>query len=155
MTKWQWVSVKRKSMVVQGIKDRSEIREHKVTRRQGYGDEGETRKGKLGEDPEMGVHGRKGRSRGDPGKIHRSVGVWCSGVLEEKGRREGGRGQRDEGERESYGCLMGSNKGDWGVRGKENVTQEVNHPLPHRSCVNLISALLLLVWHSDIVLHKL
>ena len=26
----------------------------------------------VGKDPEMGVHETKGRSRGDPGKIHRS-----------------------------------------------------------------------------------
>ena len=46
----------------------------------------------------------KGRSRGDPGKIHRSVGVWCSGVSEKKegkggrgwGTKEGGRKVRDE-----------------------------------------------------------
>ena len=30
----------KKSMVVQGIKDRSKIREHKVTEKQGCGDEG-------------------------------------------------------------------------------------------------------------------
>ena len=34
----------------------------------------------------------------DPGKIHRSVGVQCSGVLEEKEMREGGQGWRDESE---------------------------------------------------------
>ena len=75
-------------MVVQGIKDRSEIREHKVTRRQGYGDEGETRKGKLGEDPEMGVHGKKRRS----GKIQgRSIDLWSSVLrsVGEGGDREG------------------------------------------------------------------
>ena len=66
-------------MVVQGIKERSKIRE--------------TRK-----DPEMGVHGRKGRSGEDPGKIHRSMGVWCSGVSEEKRMRGGGQGRRDKGE---------------------------------------------------------
>ena len=42
--------------------------------KQGCGDEGETREAKreAREDPEMGVRGTKGRSRGDPGKIHRS-----------------------------------------------------------------------------------
>ena len=34
----------------------------------------------------------------DPGKIHRAVGVWCSGVSEEKEMREGGQGWRDESE---------------------------------------------------------
>ena len=56
-------------MVIQGIKDRSKIREHMVTRKQGCKDEGETREEELGEDPEMGVRGRKrrsGRSREDP-----------------------------------------------------------------------------------------
>ena len=41
----------KKSMVVQGIKDRSKIRKHKVTEKQGCGDEGETgeaRKGNQG-----------------------------------------------------------------------------------------------------------
>ena len=57
-----------------------------MTEKQGCGDEGETREareGKQGKDPEMGVREMKGRSRGDPGKIHRSKGVRCSGVLEE------------------------------------------------------------------------
>ena len=35
-------------MVVQGIKDRSEIRGEEVTRKQGCGDEGETREGNQG-----------------------------------------------------------------------------------------------------------
>ena len=62
-----------------------------VTRKQGCRDESETREEELGEDPEMGVHGRKRRSGEDPGEIHRSVGVQCSGVSEEKEMREGGR----------------------------------------------------------------
>ena len=47
--------------------------------------------GRGKEDPEMGVHGKKGRSRGDPGKIHRSRGMQCSGVSEEnqKGDKDG------------------------------------------------------------------
>ena len=65
-------------MVIQGIKDKSTIWRHKVAEKQGCGDEGETREareGKQGErDTEMGVHGTKGRSRRDPGKIHRSRG---------------------------------------------------------------------------------
>ena len=35
-------------MVIQGIKDRSEIRECIVTRKQECGDEGETKEGNLG-----------------------------------------------------------------------------------------------------------
>ena len=65
----------KKLMVIQGIKDRS------VTRKQGCGDEGETEK-----DPEMGVRGKMGRSRGDPGKIHRS----CGGSVFRSVRGEGG-----------------------------------------------------------------
>ena len=45
----------KKSMVIQGIKDRSKRREAR-------------------KDPEMGVRGTKGRSGEDPGKIHRSWG---------------------------------------------------------------------------------
>ena len=44
----------------------------------------------------MGVRGMKGRSRGDPGKIHRFYRVWCSGVLEEGIREEEVKEQRDE-----------------------------------------------------------
>ena len=36
------------SMVVQGIKDRSKIWKHKVTEKQGCGDEGETREAREG-----------------------------------------------------------------------------------------------------------
>ena len=35
-------------MVVQGIKDRSKIRRHKVTKKQGSGDEGEIREAREG-----------------------------------------------------------------------------------------------------------
>ena len=38
----------KKSMVIQGIKDRSEIREDEVARKRGCGDEGETREGEQG-----------------------------------------------------------------------------------------------------------
>ena len=51
-----------------------------VIRKQGFGDEseiGEGRQGKTRKDLEMGVHWREG-------KIHRSVGVQCSGVLGEE-----------------------------------------------------------------------
>ena len=40
-----------------------------MTEKQGCGDEGvtrETREGKQGKDPEMGVRGKTGRSRDDP-----------------------------------------------------------------------------------------
>ena len=53
-----------------------------MTEKQGYGDEGETREareGETGKDPEMGVRETKGRSRGDPGKIHRSKGFSVQG----------------------------------------------------------------------------
>ena len=60
--------------------------------------------------------------RGDLGKIQgRSIDLvraQCSGVLEEKGRREGGKEVEVRGARvrtnegESYGCLVGSDKGD-------------------------------------------
>ena len=58
----------KKSMVVQGIKDRSRIRKHKVTKKQGCGEEGE-----IGEAREE----KQGKTRGwvsmgrreDPGKI--------------------------------------------------------------------------------------
>ena len=74
----------KKYMVLGSGGDRSEIREHMVIWKQGCGDESETREGKLGEDPGMGVHGRKRRSGDDPGKIHRSAGIQCSGESEEK-----------------------------------------------------------------------
>ena len=69
-------------MMVQGIKDRSKIRGCKVIGKQGCGDVGEAkeaREGEAGKDPEMGVRETKGRSRGDPGKIHRSKGFGVQG----------------------------------------------------------------------------
>ena len=85
----------KKSMVVQGIKDRSEIRRHEVSEKQGCGGEGETRearKGKQGKNSETGVREIKERSRGDPGKIHGSRGF---GVQEcrRKYRRGGKEGR--------------------------------------------------------------
>ena len=75
-------------MVVQGIKDRSKIREHMVIRKQGCREKGESREGKLGKDLEMGVRGKKrrsgkiqGRSIDLQGLVFRSVG--------EGGDREG------------------------------------------------------------------
>ena len=61
-------------MVIQGIKDRSKIREGEVMRKQGCGDEGEIGKRESKKDPETGVCGTTGRSGEDPGKIHRSRG---------------------------------------------------------------------------------
>ena len=65
-----------------------------MTEKQGCGDEGETREARreVRKDPEMGVHGRIGRSRGDPGKIHRS---WGFGVQECRRKyREGDKEER-------------------------------------------------------------
>ena len=75
-----------------------------VTRKQGCIGESELKERKLEEDLEMGVHGRKRRSGEDPGKIHRSVGVRCSGVLKGVGVRRAGV-RTSEGE--SFGCLVG------------------------------------------------
>ena len=38
----------------------------------------------IKEEPGDGCPWEEGRSRGDPGKIHRSVGLRCSGVSAEK-----------------------------------------------------------------------
>ena len=72
-------------MEIQGIKDRRRIRSHMVTRKQGCREEGETREareGKQGKTQRWVSMGVGGRSREDPGEIHRSQGVQCSGVLE-------------------------------------------------------------------------
>ena len=70
-------------MVVQEIKDGSEIREYMVTEKQGCGDGCDTRESRKG--PEMGVHGRKGRS----GEIQgRSIDWWEYGVQECRRRRK-------------------------------------------------------------------
>ena len=58
----------KKSMVIQGINDRSKIRNRRVTEKQGCGDEGETREAR---------EGKQGKTRGwvsmgrwgDPGEI--------------------------------------------------------------------------------------
>ena len=102
--------MKRKSVVIQGIKDRSEIREHIVTRKQGCEDEDETREGRLGEGPEMGVCGRKGRSGEDPGKIHRSARF---GVRECQRRRE----RREEDEEEETRIRSQGTRMWWGFHG--------------------------------------
>ena len=46
---------------------------------------------KQGKDPETGVREMKGRSRGDPGKIHRSKGFSVQGCRRKyrKGNKEG------------------------------------------------------------------
>ena len=96
---------------------------------------------KQGKDPEMGVRETKGRSRGDPGKIHGSkgfgvqgcrrkfeedrwwrgeqgVGVWARGGL------GGGRGE-DETRMIGCGGVLGSQgKSDKGARGVTRVTEE-------------------------------
>ena len=58
----------KKSMVIQGIKDRSEIRESEVIRKQGRGDEGETREAKEGKQGKARRWVSMGK-RGDLGKI--------------------------------------------------------------------------------------
>ena len=58
----------KKSMVLQGIKDRSEIREDEVTKKQGCGDEGETKEAREGNQGRARRWASVGR-RGDPGEI--------------------------------------------------------------------------------------
>ena len=58
----------KKSMVVQGIKDRSKIRKHKVTEKRGCRDEGETREVREGKQGET-QRRVSVRRRGDPGEI--------------------------------------------------------------------------------------
>ena len=82
----------RKSMMIQGIKDRSAIRRHKVTEKQGCGDEGETREAREGK---QGKTRRRVfvRQRGDPGEIQeRSIDLGGSVF------RSVGRGRRVEGQ---------------------------------------------------------
>ena len=95
--------------MIQGIKDRSEIREGEVIRKQGCRDEGETRK-----DPETGVSGMKGRSGEDPGKIHGSRGFsvqecreWEKSGETRTTRCPKGEGNRGGQWRGSYRCLRG------------------------------------------------
>ena len=85
----------KKPMVIQGIKDRSEIREDEVIRKQGCGDEGETREAREGEQGKTQRWVSIGR-RGDPGEIQgRSIdlrGLVFRGVGGSMGkgvRREG------------------------------------------------------------------
>ena len=69
----------------QRYKDRSKIRGHMVIRKPGCGDEGETRKGELGEYPEMGVCGK---IRGSGKILGRSIDLWEYGVQECQRRRK-------------------------------------------------------------------
>ena len=118
--------MKRKSVVILGAKDRSKIRECMVTKKQGCGEEGETgeagegKQGKTwrwvsvgvggrsredpgeihrsyGKDPEMGVCGSRRRSREDPGEIHRSMGFSVQEC--QRWRRQGWRGKGKGGAR--------------------------------------------------------
>ena len=65
-------------MVIQRIKDRSEIREDEVSRKQGCGDEGETREAREGNQGKTRRRVSVSR-RGDPGEIHRSKGFGVQG----------------------------------------------------------------------------
>ena len=68
----------KKSMVVQGIKDRSKIRKHKVTEKQGCGDEGETREAGEGNQRRT-WRWVSVRRMGDPGEIQgRSIDLRSS-----------------------------------------------------------------------------
>ena len=85
----------KKLMVVQGIKDRSKIRKHKVTVKQGCGEEGETREAREGKQGEIRRWVSMGQ-REDQGKIQgRSIDLrvlvfWGVGGSIGKGiRREG------------------------------------------------------------------
>ena len=69
-------------MVLQGIRDRSTIRRHKVTEKQESGDEGEMREAREGNQGRTWRRVSVGR-RGDPGEIQgRSIDLWEYGVQE-------------------------------------------------------------------------
>ena len=117
--------MKRKSVEILGIKDRSKIREYMVTKKQGCGDEGETREageGKQGKTWRWVSVGVEGRSREYPGEIHRSTGF---GVQEcrwwEIGEETRLEGQGEGVKAGVWGCCAGVPRGIWGMR-KENVT---------------------------------
>ena len=101
--------MKRKSVVILGIKDRSKIRESMVTRKQGYGDEGETRKGELERIQRWVSMG----GREDLGKIQgRSIDQWSLVFRSVGGEGKGqGQGRRDEdkepGDKVMVGDLVG------------------------------------------------
>ena len=72
----------KKSMVVQGIKDRSKIRKSMVTEKQGCGDEGETREAREGKQGKTRRWVSVGQRR-DLGEIlRRSIDWWEYGVQE-------------------------------------------------------------------------
>ena len=73
-------------MVVQEIKDRSEIRDNEVIGKQGFGDEDETRKGELRKIWRwVSVGGRE-----DLGKIQgRSIDLWSSVFRSIRGEEKG------------------------------------------------------------------
>ena len=87
-------------MVIQGIKDRSEIREGEVIKKQGCGDEGETREAREGKQGKTQRWVSMGR-RGDPGEIHRSKGFGVQGCWRKyrKGDKEGRCWCREQGMR--------------------------------------------------------
>ena len=72
----------KKSMVVQGIKDRSKIRKSMVTEKQWCRDEGETREAREGKQGKTRRQVSVGQRR-DPGEIlRRSIDRWEYGVQE-------------------------------------------------------------------------
>ena len=79
-------------MEIQRVKDRSEIRECMVTKKQGARDEYETGEEKQGSSRRWVSVGVRERSREDPGEIHRSMGF---GVQEY--RRKYRKGIKEEG----------------------------------------------------------
>ena len=101
----------KKLMVIQGIKDRSKGAETKVKQ--------EKQEKEAGKDPEVGVHETKGRSGGDPGKIHRSKEFGVQGCQrkcgkgDEEGRcwhREQGVGIRTRGRTGRNGARVGQGR---------------------------------------------
>ena len=112
----------KKSMVIQGIKDRSKIRESEVIRKQGCRDEGETREAKEGKQGKARRWVSVGR-RGDPGEIQgRSIDLKGFGVQgywrKYRKRGQGGLGGGGKGDTRTMECggvlgsLVGSDEGD-------------------------------------------
>ena len=104
--------------MIQGIKDRSKIKGHMVTKKQECGEEGETKEAREGKQGKTRRWVSVGR-RGDPGKIHRSRGF---GVQECREREKSGgtrtarcpkgEGNRGRTVRGFYRCLVESDEGD-------------------------------------------
>ena len=83
-----------------------------MTEKQGYREEGETRevrKGKQGKTQRWVSMWAVGRSGEDSGKIHRSKGIRCSGVL---GEEESGGNEEGEGE-EVIGVSRDKEEDEW------------------------------------------